>query len=97
MLLLQRLHGCNRVKGPAMPTYKRLIIAWLFVPIHRFLFRISRGHLLNRLEGHQVLVLVTRGRKSGKLRSSPLIYFQIEGSSELVVVASNYGQDNHPA
>ena len=80
-----------------MPTHRRLIIAWLFVPIHRFLFRISRGRLLSRLQGHQILVLVTRGRKSGKLRSSPLIYFQFEGSRELIVVASNYGQDHHPA
>ncbi len=80
-----------------MPTYKRLIIAWLFVPIHGLLFRISRGRLLNRLEGHQILVLVTRGRKSGKPRSSPLIYFQFEGSRDLIVVASNYGQDHHPA
>ncbi len=80
-----------------MPTYKRLIIAWFFVPIHRLLFRISRGRILSRLEGQQVLVLVTRGRKSGKPRSSPLLYFQFEGSSDLIVVASNYGQDHHPA
>ena len=80
-----------------MPTYKRLLIAWLFVPFHRLLFRISRGRLLNCLEGQQILVLVTSGRKSGKPRSSPLIYFQFEGSSELIVVASNYGQDRHPA
>lgn len=80
-----------------MPTYRRLIIAWFFVPIHRLLFRISRGRILSRLEGQQVLVLVTRGRKSGKPRSSPLLYFQFEGSSELIVVASNYGQDHHPA
>ena len=85
------------MKEPAMPTYRRLLIAWLFVPIHRFLFRISRGRLLNRLEGLQILVLVTRGRKSGKPQSSPLIYFQFEGSSELIAVASNYGQDHHPA
>ena len=80
-----------------MPTYRRLLIAWLFVPIHRLLFRVSRGRLLNSLKGNQILVLVTRGRKSGKLHSSPLIYFQFEGSRELIVVASNYGQDHHPA
>ncbi len=80
-----------------MPTYRRLIIAWLFVPMHRLLFRISRGRLMNRLEGHGVLVLVTKGRRSGKPRSSPLIYFQFEGSEDLIVVASNYGQDHHPA
>ena len=80
-----------------MPTYKRLIIAWFFVPLHLLLFRLSGGRLLGRLEGVGALILVTRGRKSGKLRSSPLLYFQFEGSDDLIVAASNYGQDHHPA
>ena len=79
-----------------MPTYKRLIIAWLFVPLHRLLFRISRGRLLGRLEGSGVLILVTMGRKSGKWVSSPLLYFEFEEGGELIVVASNYGQGHHP-
>ena len=81
---------------PAVPTYKRLAIAWFFVPLHRFLFRLSGGRLLGRLEGVGVLILTTRGRKTGKRRSSPLLYFRFEGSNELIVVASNYGQDHHP-
>ena len=80
-----------------MPTYQRLLVAWLFVPVHRLLFRLSRGRLLGRLEGSGVLILVTRGRRSGKPRSSPLIYFQFDGSDDLIVVASNYGQDHHPS
>lgn len=80
-----------------MPTYQRLIIAWFFVPIHKLLLRLSNGRLLGRLEGHGVLVLVTRGRRSGKPRSSPLLYFRFEESGDLIVVASNYGQDHHPA
>ena len=80
-----------------MPTYQRLIIAWFFVPIHKLLFRLSNGCLLGRLEGQKVLILVTRGRRSGKPRSSPLLYFQFEESDDLIVVASNYGQDHHPA
>ena len=40
---------------------------------------------------------MTTGRKSGKLRSAPLMYFQFEDSGDLIVVASNYGQDHHPA
>ena len=82
---------------PAVPTYKRLIIAWVFVPLHRFLFRISGGRILGRLDGQGVLVLVTTGRKSGKRRSSPLLYFQFEDMGDLIVVASNYGQNHHPA
>ena len=87
----------TRTIKPAIPTYKRLLIAWLFVPLHRLLFRLSNGRLLGRLEGHGVLVLVTTGRKSGKPRSSPLMYFQFEGSSDLTIAASNYGLDHHPA
>ena len=30
-------------------------------------------------------------------RSSPLMYFQFEQPGDLIVVASNYGQDHHPA
>ena len=80
-----------------MPTWKRLLIAWFFVPVHAFLFRLSGGRVLGRLEGTGVLILVTKGRKSGELRSSPLLYFRFEESDDLIVVASNYGQDRHPA
>ena len=80
-----------------MPIWKRLLIAWFFVPVHRFLFRLSGGRILGSLEGSGVLILVTKGRKSGKPRSSPLLYFQFEESGDLIVVASNYGQDRHPA
>ncbi len=80
-----------------MPTWNRLLIAWFFVPVHCFLFRLSGGRILSRLEGTGVLILVTRGRKSGKPRSSPLMYFRFEESGDLIVIASNYGQDRHPA
>lgn len=80
-----------------MPTWKRLLIAWFFVPVHRLLFRLSRGRLLGRLEGTGVLILVTKGRRSGEPRSSPLLYFRFEESGDLIVVASNYGRDRHPA
>ena len=84
------------MKKPTVPTYKRLVIAWFFVPLHKFLFRLSGGRLLGRLEGVGVLILTTKGRKTGKRRSSPLLYFRFDGSDELIVVASNYGQDHHP-
>ena len=89
--------GCSIWWGAALPTYKRLIIAWFFVPLHRLLFRLSGGRLLGRLEGHGVLILVTTGRRSGKRRSSPLMYFQFEESGDLIVIGSNYGRDRHPA
>ena len=80
-----------------MPTWQRCLIAWFFVPVHGFLFRLSGGRLLGRLEGTEVLILVTKGRKSGKQRISPLLYFRFEEAGDLVIVASNYGLDHHPA
>lgn len=80
-----------------MPTWKRLLIAWFFVPMHRLLFRLSSGRILGRLEGTGVLILVTKGRRSGKPRSSPLLYFRFEDAGDYIVVASNYGRDSHPA
>ena len=80
-----------------MPTYRRLLIAWFFVPLHLLLLRLFGGRVLGRLEGHGVLVLETRGRRSGKPRSSPLMFFRFEESGDLIIVASNYGQDRHPA
>ena len=56
----------------------------------------SGGRIMGRLEGSGVLILVTVGRKSGKRVSSPLMYFQFEKEGDLIVVASNYGQDHHP-
>lgn len=79
-----------------MPAYKRLFIAWFFVPLHRFLFRLTGGRMLGRLEGEGALVLVTKGRKSGKPRAQPLMYFQFEEAGDIIVIASNYGQDRHP-
>ena len=40
---------------------------------------------------------MTKGRRSGKPRSSPLLYCRFEESGDLIVVASHYGQDHHPA
>ncbi len=80
-----------------MPTYRRLLILWFFVPLHLFLFRLSGGRIFGRLEGDGSLILVTRGRKSAKRRATPLLYFEVGEPGEYIVVASNYGQDHDPA
>lgn len=61
-----------------------------------FVFKLTRGRLTSI--GPQTipqLVLTTTGRKSGKARSVQL-GFLAEGD-EFVVVASNFGQEHHPA
>lgn len=47
------------------------------------------------MAGLNVLLLTTTGRKSGKQRTTPLGYFEHDGS--YVITASNAGADTHPA
>ena len=51
----------------------------------------KKGYLWN---GYPTLLLTTRGRKSGKLRRTPLIYGQ-DGKNYLIV-GSKGGAPNHP-
>ena len=62
---------------------------------HRAIYRLTRGRLLGRVAGMPVLLLTTTGRRSGRARTTPLTYFEF--GSDLVVVASNGGEDRPPA
>ena len=57
-------------------------------------YRLSGGRLLGRFRGAPVLLLNHVGRKSGKPRTSPLLY--IEDGGKLVIVASKGGSHKHP-
>jgi len=73
----------------------------LLVPVDRFLYarsggRVSLSHFGTRREGAlQTLLLTTTGRRTGRQRSNPVLYLA-EGD-RLVVVASNFARDHHPA
>jgi deazaflavin-dependent oxidoreductase (nitroreductase family) len=71
----------------------------VFPPIDRFLYRISGGRMslshVGRRQALQTLLLTTTGRKSGQPRTTPVLY--LEEGDALVVVASNYGKERHPA
>ena len=62
---------------------------------HRVIYRLTRGRLLGRVAGMPVLLLTTTGRRSGRPRTTPLTYFEF--GSDLVIVASNGGEDRPPA
>ena len=47
------------------------------------------------MRGSEILLLVTKGRKSGEERWMPLIFREIDGS--YVIVASKGGHPDHPA
>lgn len=67
----------------------------LFWKAHRFLLRVTRGRLFTRIGSGRQLLLTTRGRKSGELRSVALSYMR--DAERWIVIASNAGEDRHPA
>lgn len=83
---------------------------WKYVgDVHRWVYEKSGGRLGRRLAGLDMVLLTTTGRKSGAKRTLPLAAYRVrEGVREAVrdgdgagddwvVVASNGGQDTHPA
>ena len=59
------------------------------------LYRLTDGKFGGRVQGLQVLLLKTIGRKTGEERTTPLGYFMDEGN--YIITASNAGRDRHPA
>jgi deazaflavin-dependent oxidoreductase (nitroreductase family) len=66
------------------------------VRLHKAGFRLSRGKLLNRGAGMPVLMLTTRGRKSGEPRTT-ILTTPLQDGDTIMVVASNNGGDRDPA
>ena len=62
--------------------------------LHGVLFRISGGRIGGKIVGLPVLMLTTKGRKSGEPRSNVLTYLPKGRAS--VVFASNAGEPRHP-
>ena len=61
---------------------------------HRALYRVSGGRLLGRVAGMPVLMLTTTGRRTGRPRTTPLTYFELD--DDLAIVGSNGGEDSPP-
>lgn len=62
--------------------------------IHSSLYRATGGKVGGRLVGSPVLLLVTAGRKTGRRRTTPLLY--LEDGDRHVIVASNGGAPKSP-
>lgn len=61
---------------------------------NRLAFRLSGGRVGGTLLGRSVGLLTTTGHRSGRSRTTPLVYF--EDGSRYLVVASNGGFDRPP-
>jgi deazaflavin-dependent oxidoreductase (nitroreductase family) len=67
----------------------------LFTRGHVFVYRASGGKRATRINGQDVILLTTTGRKSGKPRTVPVMSFDDQGDK--LVVASKGGSPEHPA
>lgn len=71
----------------------RLSTRW--TRLHAALYRRTGGRVLARWFGGPVMVLEVVGRRSGELRSVPVM--RVEHGDDLIVIPSNAGSDKTPA
>jgi deazaflavin-dependent oxidoreductase (nitroreductase family) len=73
-------------------------IRWLIALItvlHRFVYQKTGGWIGGWLPGQRFLLLSTIGRRTGEVRTQPLLY--VRDGKRFVVVGSNGGDDRAPA
>ncbi len=61
---------------------------------HEMWYRLSGGLIGGRFGHLPILLLTTTGRKSGRKRTTPLVY--LPDGDNMVVIGSNGGSDRHP-
>ena len=66
----------------------------LFWWLHLKLYLWSKGRIGNTMRGLPVLILTTKGKQTGFLRTKALMYLPY--GKDFVVIASNLGKENHP-
>jgi deazaflavin-dependent oxidoreductase (nitroreductase family) len=67
----------------------------LFIRFQIAAFRSTNGRAMSAMRGMPILLLTTVGRKTGKRRTTPLMY--IRDGERYVITASNNGRARHPA
>lgn len=70
------------------------LLARAFIASHLGLYRATGGRIGGSMGSLRVLLLTTRGRKSGLPRTVPLVYF--EDGERLVIVGSKGGEPRDP-
>jgi deazaflavin-dependent oxidoreductase (nitroreductase family) len=66
----------------------------IFVPIHTWILKTFKGRVMGTMGPAPVLLLSVPGRKSGQLRTSPLLYVRDNG--RYIVIASKGGSVTNP-
>jgi deazaflavin-dependent oxidoreductase (nitroreductase family) len=77
-----------------MPVARRSTLTELLFRAHPWIYRKSGGRILGRFGSSPVLLLNTRGRKSGQPRTNGLIY--LDRGDSWAVAASWAGEPKHP-
>jgi F420H(2)-dependent quinone reductase len=86
----ERETSTNRdLSGPARLALK------LGSGVHAGVYRATGGKLFGRMGKSPVLLLNTVGRKTGRKRTSPLLY--VMDGEDFVIIASKGGAPTHPA
>jgi len=78
-----------------MAAPRRNTLVEIFWQLHPRLYRWTGGRIGGSIQGMPVLLLTTRGRKSGAQRTNALTYFP--SGASYVVIASMLGEPRHPA
>ena len=78
-----------------MTKTKPNLLIRLFWDLHLKIYIWSSGRIGHTIRNLPVLILTTKGKKTGLLRPKALMYLPY--GDDFVVIASNLGQANHPA
>ena len=82
---------------PYSATEERIgsVVIRLFSRVNKFFYRLSGGRLFGTwMRGGAIGILGHRGRRSGQMFSSPLVY--LPDGERLIVIASKGGMPKHP-
>ena len=74
---------------------RRNALIKFFWQLHLKIYLWSKGRVGNVIRGLPILILTTVGRRSGLIRQNALMY--LPDGKDFVIVASNLGDDQHPA
>lgn len=86
-----------RVPGRVLASRPFRAIGPLVIPpFHRAISRLTGGRTLLDSAAQPMLMLFTRGAKTGQLRETPLASVPLE-EGRFLVVGSNFAREHHPA